>query len=68
MDSVVVILDKRSAPEGEEVDVDSLVSEFHGYGFKRVIVQLASGRSHPDGLQIMRDSILPGSILGIWVK
>lgn len=53
---VVIILDKRVAPNGKKVSLDALVKDFHKFGFTRVVVQLSSGRSHPTGLPILKDS------------
>lgn len=53
---VVVILDKGAEPEGKEVSVDDLVESFHKLGFRRVVIQQAVGRAHPDGLPILKDS------------
>jgi hypothetical protein len=53
---VVVILDKRDAPEGKACSEDSLVADFHQMGFRRVILQQAVSDLAPDGLPILRDS------------
>lgn len=55
---IVVILDKRMAPRGKEVSADDLVQSFNDLGFRRVVVQLSAGRSHPTGLPILKDSMV----------
>jgi hypothetical protein len=53
---VVVILDKRSSPEGKGASLDELESFFQELGFHRVVIQLAVSYENADGLPILRDS------------